>query len=67
MTDAAEREIAKLREQLRQHHMLFAAAIVSNGGELVITDSAIMQISPKSRVTRVRDVPGHAEKFTVTV
>ena len=67
MTDAAEREIAKLREQLRQHHMLFAAAIVSSGGELLVTDSAIMEISPTSRVTRTRDNETGGERFTVTV
>ena len=67
MSDAAEREIAKLREQLRQHHLLFAAAIVSSGGELLVKDSAVSKVGPTSRVTRIRDDESKAERFTVTI
>jgi hypothetical protein len=66
MSDAAEREIVKLREQLRQHHQLFAAAVLSAPGrELFIDDNALLEVGPKTRIVRVQDPIERRHRFTV--
>lgn len=61
--DAAEARVASLEAELRDTRTMFAAVVLSNGGELIVTPHALTVVGANTVVEREDDPITHAVKF----